>query len=132
MNLQKIVAYSGREEGKINYSCPVSGWDEWEAAYPETFSDIWEWRSQRSIDFLVSLSLQSWKTDDSWGLDFLTLTSIPTFLVLLIFLDNDFCLPLSFATWQQSSSVQQMWRCIVCLTKEDSRRDSFILCLWSI
>lgn len=44
---------------------------EWEVADPETVSDTWEGRSQRSIDFLLTLSLQTCKTDLSWGLDFL-------------------------------------------------------------
>lgn len=39
ISLQKIVACSGKKEGKPNYSCPMSGEDEWEAADPANFSD---------------------------------------------------------------------------------------------
>jgi len=42
ISLQKIAACSGRKEEKTNYSCPVGGSDEWDAADPETSSDTLE------------------------------------------------------------------------------------------
>lgn len=112
MSLQAIVACSDRKEGKTNYSCPVSGWDECEAVGPETSSDTWEGRSQRSKDVFVSLSLQTHKTDKSWGLDFRTLTRCrpQCFSSSWLSFMRTFCLPLCLATWQESCALWRVWR----------------------
>lgn len=63
---------SGIQEGKTNYLCLVSGWDEQEAAEPYNTSDTQTKSLKRLIDVFVCLTLQTHKVNKSPNLDFLT------------------------------------------------------------